>query len=344
MHEVYSAAEIARAAGADVADVRAVLGPAREFVPFADAVDAARRLTPSLVSAAPATPPAPLFAMVAARQSDGRSRRVPLAVSSGLHAAAVITAAFLATAGLAPDTASAVVAPAETMRLVFVATPGPGGGGGGGGLREPAPPPPAERKGHETLRSPVPIRRPPRPIVPRPQPPEPKPAVLDGERLPVVIAPIVAARADSQDRIGVLARSPAEAPSHGPGIGGGAGTGSGTGLGEGDGPGVGPGSGGGTGGGPYRPGSGIEPPRLLREVKADYTDDARRSGIEGEVGLEIVVLADGTVGSVRVVQGLDPGLDARAVNAVRQWRFAPATRHGAPVDVIVQVSVEFRLR
>src|SRR5439155_14275510 len=128
------------------------------------------------------------------------------------------------------------------------------------------------------------------------------------EPLPAVIAPIIVAPADTRNRVGVLAQTP-ETESHGPGVGGGAGTGKGTGLGEGDGSGVGPGSGGGTGGGPYRPGSGIEPPRLLREVKADYTDDARQRGITGDVVLEIVVRRDGTVGGVRVMAGLGGGLN-----------------------------------
>ena len=87
-------------------------------------------------------------------------------------------------------------------------------------------------------------------------------------------------------------------------MGGGTGRGAGTGLGEGGGAGVGAGSGGGTGGGPYRPGSGIEPPRLLREVKADYTEDARRRGLSGDVVLEIVVRRDGSVGDVKILQGL----------------------------------------
>src|SRR5919197_159392 len=93
------------------------------------------------------------------------------------------------------------------------------------------------------------------------------------------LAPL--APADTRTRIGVLEEKTAANDSHGPGRGGGAGTGTGTGLGEGDGSGVGPGSGGGTGGGPYRPGSGIEPPRIVREVKADYTDEARRRGLTG---------------------------------------------------------------
>jgi protein TonB len=60
--------------------------------------------------------------------------------------------------------------------------------------------------------------------------------------------------------------------------------------------------------------------------------------------LEIVVRRDGSVGDVRLRRGLDPGLDRRAIDAVRQWRFSPAKRHGAPVDVIVEVGVEFKLR
>ena len=135
-----------------------------------------------------------------------------------------------------------------------------------------------------------------------------------------------------------------EAPSRGPGQGGGVGAGKGTGIGEGDGAGLGEGAGGGTGGGPFRPGSGIDPPRLLREIKADYSDAARRQHIEGEVVLEIIVRRDGTVGDVKMLRRLGAGLDERAVQAVRQWRFAPATRRGSPVDVVVEVAVDFRLR
>jgi len=82
----------------------------------------------------------------------------------------------------------------------------------------------------------------------------------------------------------------------------------------------------------------------LREVKADYTEQARREGVAGEVVLEIVVRRDGSVGDVNVVRGLPAGLNERAALAVRQWRFAPARRFGSPVDVIVEVAVEFRFR
>ena len=116
------------------------------------------------------------------------------------------------------------------------------------------------------------------------------------------------------------------------------------GSGPGTGPGVDDGTGGGAGGGPYRPGSGIDPPRLLREVKAQYTEDARTRGISGAVVLEIVIRSDGGVGDVKVLRGLGFGLDERAVAAVRNWKFSPARRLGTPVDVIVEVEVEFSLR
>ncbi len=54
--------------------------------------------------------------------------------------------------------------------------------------------------------------------------------------------------------------------------------------------------------------------------------------------------SNGTVGDVKVLRGLRGGLNERAIDAVRQWRFAPARMKGAPVDVVVEVGVEFKLR
>jgi periplasmic protein TonB len=335
---MYSAREIARAAGVPEARVRAVLGSVN-FVPHRDAVALGRRLvtehhdsTPRIFS---------IFGKVAGHRS-----RLPFAVSSTLHAGVFAAAVLVFTFAPSPveTTMRVFDARSEPMRLVFLNMPGPGGGGGGGGLLQKAPPPKALREGQKKISSPLPKREPPRVIEPVVKPPEPKPAPLSAETLPVVVAPIVTAPADNRDRIGVLQQARAEAESHGPGQGGGAGIGRGTGVGEGDGPGVGPGSGGGTGGGPFRPGSGITAPRLLQEVKAEYTDEARRAGITGEVALEIVVRRDGSVGDVKLLHGLGGGLNDRARQAVRQWRFSPATRQGSPVDVIVEVAVEFKLR
>jgi TonB family protein len=272
-----------------------------------------------------------------------RPTGVPLALSGTLHAAFFAAAVALTTAGLGSAEPERVATPAEPVRLVYLALPGPGGGGGGGGLRQLTPPPKAQRKGTRKVSSPLPARQEPKLPV-ETQVREEPPPLVPSEPLPPVIAPIITAPADSSDRIGALEESAAESASHGPGSGGGVGTGSGTGLGEGQGSGVGEGSGGGTGGGPYRPGSGIEPPRLLHETKPSYTDEARRRGITGDVLMEIVVRSNGTVGEVRVIQGLGYGLDQRAIDAVRLWRFAPARRLGRPVDVLVEVAVEFKLR
>ncbi len=273
-----------------------------------------------------------------------RSTTVPLVVSTSLHAIAVASILFVASLGFAvADERTEPLKEPEPTRMVFLAIPGPGGGGGGGGLKMKTPPPRAERKGIEKISSPLPARKLPPPMRPQPKPPEP-PKPLEAKQLPPVMAPIPTKQAEQQDREGVLAKAPETAPSQGTGAGGGAGSGQGTGLGPGDGAGVGDGSGGGFGGGPFRPGSGVEPPRLLREVKADYTDEARRGNIEGEVELEIVVRRDGSVGDVKIIRGLRGGLNDRAVQAVRQWRFAPGRMKGVPVDVVVEVGVEFRLR
>jgi len=80
-------------------------------------------------------------------------------------------------------------------------------------------------------------------------------------------------------------------------------------------------------------------PRTIPQAEAMKT-----AGVRLDVVLEIVVRRDGSVGDIRILKGLAGGLNDRAVQAVRQWRFSPASRQGAPVDVIVEVAVEFKLR
>ncbi len=86
-------------------------------------------------------------------------------------------------------------------------------------------------------------------------------------------------------------------------------------------------------------------PDYLLNTAPKYPEAARRRGIEGVVLLEVLVLANGTAGSVRVAQ--DSGsslLDEAALEAVCVWRFKPATRAGVPVDSTVVVPVRFRLQ
>ena len=348
--EVFSAREIARAAGVSLGDARAAIEAAGEarhsFYSSQTAVHIVRLLRHDVTSEAER----PLFApRIAARRS-------PMAGVTGSGAMHAGIACVLALLSLSFSKAEELPRRLDPARLVFVATPGPGGGGGGGGLKQPAPPPKAEMKSAAALKSPVPpprplssrkpepVKRPDPPPVPTPKPVDPPPPPPPPAVTPQVVAPVATAAADPRDRAGVLSESTATTESQGPGSGAGVGTGQGTGIGEGSGAGIGPGSGGGTGGGPYRPGSGITPPQLLREVKPEYTEEARRLGLAGDVVLEIVVRHDGTVGDVKVMHGLGGGLDRRAIDAVRQWRFAPARRFGTPVDVLVEVAVEFKLR
>lgn len=345
--EVFTADELARAAGVDPAAVRALVASGEirliagtAYIQAADAVTHGRRLRRG------ATRPA------VARL--GRRSGMPAFASFLVHASIVTIVLWLG--ARATETAAVDTGPRPETHLVFVMSPGPGGGGGGGGLRSPLPPRKVERRDVVRPRPSVPkvtpkpvltTVRPETPKEPTPVPaPVPKPVERAPEPLPsrVLVAPVVATAADTREVEGVVEKPQSTAPSQGGGIGGGAGIGQGTGSGEGQGAGIGEGEGGGIGGGPYRPGSGIEPPRLRREVKADYTDEARRRGITGDVVLEIVVRRDGSVGDVTVLQGLGSGLDQRAVAAVRQWRFDPAKRRGAVVDVIVEVAVEFTLR
>ena len=133
--------------------------------------------------------------------------------------------------------------------------------------------------------------------------------------------------------------------STGPGSGGGVGTGIGTGIGRGRGPGLGPGSGGGTGGGVYRPGGAVSAPRLIKEVKPRYTNEALQHMVQGTVVLEVIVTGDGCPSHIRVVRSLDRGgLDEEAVSAVAQWRFEPGRLAGVPVDVLVTVMLDFSIR
>jgi len=94
----------------------------------------------------------------------------------------------------------------------------------------------------------------------------------------------------------------------------------------------------------YRPGDGVTSPRLLMEVKPGYTAEAMRAGISGMVRMACVVLLDGTVGDVKVIEALDAGLDEEAVKTLKKWRFEPGQKDGKAVPVLVEVEMTFTLR
>jgi TonB family protein len=205
------------------------------------------------------------------------------------------------------------------------------GGGGGGGERSPVP----TTKGRlpkfsMTQLSPPALVRNPNPKLPVPPtvvvPPEirvPNPAI------PNYGDPLAAILSDSQ----------------GPGSGGGFGSGSGGGVGSGDGPGVGPGWGGGIGGGAFKAGAGgVGYPACIYCPNPTYTEEARKAKYQGTVLLRAIITVDGKATNVRVIKGAGLGLDERAIEAVRNWRFKAAVGpDGRPVNAWSDIEINFRI-
>ncbi|MGA7256358.1 MAG: energy transducer TonB [Terracidiphilus sp.] len=132
--------------------------------------------------------------------------------------------------------------------------------------------------------------------------------------------------------------------SNGQGGGGGMGTGSGGGIGSGTGNGYGPGYGGNAGGGVYRVGGGISAPEALITPEAEFSDEARRAKYQGVVLISLIVDAQGNPQNPRVIRPLGMGLDEKAMEAVRKYKFKPAMKDGhIPVPVMITVEVNFRL-
>ncbi len=93
----------------------------------------------------------------------------------------------------------------------------------------------------------------------------------------------------------------------------------------------------------HRPVDGVTTPTLVHEVKPRYAPEAMRAGVQGRVKLECVVLSDGTVGDVRVVEKMHPLQDGEAVRSLQQWTFKPGTKDGVAVPVRVEVEMTFAL-
>jgi TonB family protein len=263
----------------------------------------------------------------------------PIVTSIALHAFVISGAVALVARTMSVPTASTVITlfeprGIEAMHLVYVArTAIPTAvsqGGGGGGNRQAGPVRRAQGIGSDamTLR------------IARPLETSRTPA--DILRLPGILLDAKPLASGSFDEIGLPTGGELGSSSTGSGAGGGVGTGVGTGIGSGSGPGIGPGSGGGMGGGVYRPGGGVEPPRVIRQVKPSYTPSALLEKIQGTVVVELVVDRNGHPGRIHVVRSLEPeGLDQQAIVAVAQWRFEPGRLAGTPVDVLVTIALDF---
>jgi protein TonB len=121
------------------------------------------------------------------------------------------------------------------------------------------------------------------------------------------------------------------------------GNGHGTGIGPGNGAGVGVGSGYNVGGGPLHAGGSIKDPVVLYSVEPEFSEEARKARFSGNVQVYLWVDEQGNPSHIRVVRGAGMGLDEKAVEAVRQYKFKPAMQNGKPVKVDMYVDVEFNI-
>jgi protein TonB len=190
--------------------------------------------------------------------------------------------------------------------------------GGGGGQKGPAP----VSKGSIPPPSPVQLN-------------PPKAKVEDAKLTPPVTVNLDMKMADNH--------MPNFGMPNSPNVGASMGNGNGSGIGSGNGNGVGPGSGGGMGGGVHRIGGGVSPPVVLYSPEPEFSEEARKAKVAGNVLVYLQVDTNGNPRNVRVLKGIGLGLDEKAMEAVRHYKFKPAMENGKPVIVEMNVEVNFQI-
>jgi protein TonB len=207
----------------------------------------------------------------------------------------------------------------------------PAGGGGGGGSHDIVDP----MKGKLPPRMKDPITPPMVPILEKPK---------------LAFTPAINVQKDitlpdnpQMVNFGVKNSSNVTLASNGSGGGSGMGSGYGGGIGSGTGNGYGPGYGGNTGGGIYHVGGGISAPVPIYTPEAEFSDEARRAKYQGVCLISLIVDAQGNPQNPRVVRPLGMGLDEKALEAVRKYKFKPAMKGNTPVAVMMSIEVNFRL-
>lgn len=241
--------------------------------------------------------------------------------SVAIYALLILLIALLLRSGVHLATKQLALAPPIDLLTPPPAPPKANAMGGGGGQRGPTPvtkgtPP----KFAETQ------------IVPPKAPPLVEPKIkID----PTIEVQKDVKMASSLPQIGV-SNSPIVGP---PSMG----NGRGTGLGSGDGSGLGPGSGGNTGGGPRRIGGGVSAPQVIYSVEPEFSEEARKAKVAGNVLVNLWVDTSGNPSHVRVIRSVGMGLDEKAIEAVRQYKFRPAMENGKPVLVELNIEVNFQI-
>lgn len=205
------------------------------------------------------------------------------------------------------------------------------GGGGGGGSHDIVDP--IKGKLPDRMKDPITP-----PMTPVDHPKLPEPAAIDVQKN------IVLPDNPLLPNIGVTKSPNVALASNGQGGGGGMGTGYGGGLGSGTGNGFGPGRGGNAGGGLYQIGGGVSAPVPIFQPEAEFSDEARRAKYQGVCLISLIVDAQGNPQNPRVLRALGMGLDEKALEAVRKYKFKPAMKDGrTPVPVMITIEVNFRL-
>lgn len=264
-------------------------------------------------------------------------RRDPLSsgISFVLHAAVLALILWFlmqARKQIVPVQHVEVVTPVEFKPFIPITVPVPQsmGGGGGGGARQLVP----ASQGHlppvaKTQIAPVEVLK------------------IDHPRLavaPTVAMPPQVKLPDStMPNFGDTQAPRIALVSQGGGSGGGFGQSKGGGIGSGHGAGVGPGIGGGYGGGVMSVGGGVTAPQVIHSVEPEFSDLARQNKYQGVVSIQLIVDPHGNPVNIRVVRHLGMGLDEKAIEAVRQYKFKPAMYQGQAVPVQILVDVDFHL-
>lgn len=111
----------------------------------------------------------------------------------------------------------------------------------------------------------------------------------------------------------------------------------------GSGVGIGSSSGEGVGAGVYRVGGGVSAPVVISKKDPDYSEEARAAKYQGTVLLSVEIDPNGDATNIKVQRSLGLGLDEKAIEAVKQWKFKPGQKDGNPVTVAATIEVNFRL-
>lgn len=258
-------------------------------------------------------------------------RRINFALSVALHGvmALVIGASFLMVKSYVPrvEPVGSVTVKLEPYPVPIGSHPSRGGGSGGAADKMRASAGVAPRAAREQLTPPI-VRR------AVSQPP------LAAEATVIALPDLAVPRTQQMgDPLSAL-----PAPSNGAGVAGGIGGSVGGGVGgDRGGFGRGPGTGSGCCGDVYGVGNGVSMPRAIYAPEPEFSEEARIAKFQGEVTLLVTIGTDGRARNLTVVRSLGMGLDQKAIDAVRTWRFYPAKKDGRPVAVQMNIIVNFHL-